>query len=132
MDYIYSMNTRLFINVLIADDAVEIRQRIAEAITELDSIAAVISKAKDGDEAYSLFESLRPDIAILDLQMPGLNGLDLIKAIRDKCSKIKILVVTVFDGPDFKNRCLEAGADAFLNKNAEFHLIPNTIQAIVN
>ena len=104
--------------VLVADDSPEIRTRLVEALLELGNLE-VIGPCTDGDEALQLFQAHSPDAVILDLQMPGIGGLDLITKIRERNTATIIIILTAHDSPVYRDRCLTAGANFFFSKNEE-------------
>ena len=108
--------------VLVADDSPEIVKRLLEQLAALDGLE-IIGPALNGLEALELFERHEPHGAILDFNMPGLNGLNLCKAIRERNSACLVIILTMTDGVELKKRCLEAGANFFLDKAVEFERV---------
>ena len=119
------------IKVLIADDAPEILARLTDVVLEVDGVE-LVGAAGDGDEAWRLIEALKPDSVILDLQMPGLNGLELLKLIRGLLPATLVIILTAYDSLQFRERCEEYGANYFLSKHSEFDRIPEILQARIN
>jgi DNA-binding NarL/FixJ family response regulator len=112
--------------VLIADDAPEMMRRLADALSGLPHLE-IVGAASDGDEALRLFAGENPDVAVIDLQMPGTNGLEVVRAIRRSNSNTLVIVLTMHDSPQLQTRCLEAGADYFLSKRTGFERIPEIL-----
>jgi CheY-like chemotaxis protein len=106
----YSSN----LTVLVADDAVEVAKRVV-ALLE-DEGVKVIGPARDGDEALELFNTLRPDVAVLDVSMPGLTGVEVARAIRETGGRCAIVMFTNHIEPSFAEECFAAGADHVLSK----------------
>ena len=77
----------------------------------------VVGEADDGIAAVELFKQCRPDITLMDLQMPGLNGIDATKAIRHLDPLARIIILTTFDGDVQVTRSLQAGASGYILKN---------------
>lgn len=105
------------IRVLVADDHPVVREGLRALISRRSDMT-VIAEASDGAEAVRLFNGHRPDVALIDLRMPGMDGVDAIKAIRQQFPAARIIVLTTFDGDEDIYRALRAGAKAYLLKDA--------------
>jgi DNA-binding NarL/FixJ family response regulator len=105
------------IRILIAEDHPIFRQGIV-AIIETEPGMTVVAQAKDGREAVELFRRHRPDIALIDLKMPELDGVGAITAIHAEFPRANVLVLTTFDRDEDIYRSLRAGARAYLLKDA--------------
>lgn len=104
------------IRVMIADDHPLLRSGIAAVLAHSQRIA-VVAEAGDGDQAVELFRQQRPDITLMDLQMPGLGGIAAIAAIRRIDPQARIIILTTFSGDAQIYRGLKAGASGYLLKN---------------
>jgi two-component system, NarL family, response regulator len=105
------------IGVLIADDHHLVRAGFVAIISrELDMV--VVGEAEDGRQACAVFSKVHPDVVLMDLRMPDLDGVQAIEAIRRIESQAKIIVLTTFDGEEDIFRGLAAGARAYLLKDA--------------
>lgn len=111
-----SDNSTAQIRVMIADDHPLLRSGIAAVLAHEPRIT-VVAEAGDGDLAVRLFEQHRPDITLMDLQMPGLGGIDAIAAIRRIDPQARIIILTTFSGDAQIYRGLKAGAAGYLLKN---------------
>jgi len=78
----------------------------------------VVGEAADGPQALRLVEQLRPDVALLDIQMPGLNGVEVSRQIRSRFPQVKILILTAYDDDAYVFAALQAGANGYLLKTA--------------
>jgi two-component system NarL family response regulator len=105
------------IRVLLADDHPVVREGLA-ALMRVASDIEVVGEAADGAEAVRLFRERRPDVALMDLRMPGMGGLEAIETIRRELPQARILVLTTFRGDEDIRRALEAGARGYLLKDA--------------
>ena len=105
------------IRILAVDDHPVVRQGIA-GLVSIQPDMVLVGEASDGREAIQQFRTHRPDITLMDLQMPGMNGLDALIAIRNECAEAKIIVLTTYAGDVQIIRALKAGAHAYLLKNA--------------
>lgn len=104
------------IRVMIADDHPLLRSGIAAVLSHSPRIL-VVAEAGDGDMAVELFRQQRPDITLMDLQMPGLGGIEAIAAIRRIDPQARIIILTTFSGDAQIYRGLKAGASGYLLKN---------------
>ncbi len=103
--------------VFLIDDNATFR-RIAVQFIETQPDIVVIGTAERGDQALELLPALKPDIALIDLAMPGLPGLETIPQLRALMPQLRIIALTVMDTPGFRQAALNAGADAFISKAA--------------
>lgn len=102
--------------LLIADDSTFLRQRLSHLITELAGIENIIY-AEDVPAAIKAIETEKPDVVVLDIQMPGGSGIDVLKKLRKENQKPVFIVFTNYPYPRFRKSCLAAGADFFLDKS---------------
>jgi DNA-binding NarL/FixJ family response regulator len=117
------------IRILAVDDHALVRQGIAVLIgTEPD--LTLVAEASNGREAIQQFRAQRPDITLMDLQMPEMNGLDAIIAIRGEFPDAKIIVLTTYKGDVQILRALKAGAQGYLLKNTIHKDLIDTIRAV--
>lgn len=105
------------IRILIVDDHPLLREGVA-AILEDRTDMLVVGEASDGAEAVERFRALQPDVTLMDLQMPGMNGLEAIIAIRADSPQARILVLTTYAGDVQAVRALKAGATGYLLKSS--------------
>src|SRR6266446_7159646 len=117
------------IRILSVDDHALIRQGIAGLVaTQTDM--TVVAEAANGREAIQQFHRHRPDITLMDLQMPAMNGLDAIIAIRGEFPKARMIVLTTYAGDVQAQRAVKAGAQAYLLKNLLHRELLQTIRAV--
>jgi DNA-binding NarL/FixJ family response regulator len=105
------------IRVLIVDDHPVLRDGVAAILGNQSDMEAV-GEARDGAEAVERFRALRPDVTLMDLQMPGMNGVDAILAIRAEHPNARIIVLTTYAGDAQAVRALKAGAAGYLLKSS--------------
>ena len=108
---------RSAIRILVVDDHPVLREGVT-AILETQPDMVVVGEACDGSEAVSRFRELRPDVTLMDLQMPGMDGVAAIKAIRAEYPRARILVLTTYEGDVQAVRALKAGATGYLLKSS--------------
>ncbi|MFN8458819.1 MAG: response regulator transcription factor [Anaerolineae bacterium] len=111
------------IKVLIADDSMIVRERLVTILNELAGIE-MVGQAENVTEAINAIEKLRPDVVILDIRMPGGSGIDVLHHIRQAGGGPMVIILTNYPFPEYRQRCLNAGADFFLDKSTEFDQIP--------
>jgi DNA-binding NarL/FixJ family response regulator len=121
------------IRVLVADDQELVRtglKMILDAQPDID----VVAQAQDGAEAVALARELRPDVCLIDIRMPGMNGLEATRALAgpDVGDPIAVVVITTFDLDEYVYGALKAGARGFLLKDAGPDLLHQAVQAAAN
>jgi DNA-binding NarL/FixJ family response regulator len=117
------------IRVLIADDHEIVRdglKRILAAHADLD----VAAEAASGDEALALVKAADYDVALLDMSMPGLSGMDLIKRLRIEKPKLRLLVLSMHGEQQYAARALKAGAAGYLNKDSAADSLVHAIRKV--
>ena len=123
------MNTGLKIKLLVVDDHPLLREGIA-AMVQGQNDMIVVAEAANGQEAINEFHLHRPDVTVIDLQMPIMNGIDAIKTIRAELPDARFIVLTTYQGDVQALRALKAGASAYLLKNMLRKELLDTIRAV--
>src|SRR6201996_6472427 len=117
------------IRILAVDDHALIRQGIVGLVAG-QSDMSVVAEASTGREAIQQFRTHRPDVTLMDLQMPEMSGVDAIIAIRNEFPEARIIVLTTYAGDVQILRALKAGARAYLLKNLLHKELLETIRAV--
>ncbi len=117
--------------IVIADDSSLLRERIRSLLNIINH-NSVVYEAENGAEALQLIREKEPDLAILDIRMPEMNGIEVLKKIRELKMKVKICILTNYDYPIYKKRCFEAGADYFLRKTENFEDINIIVTGLIH
>ena len=117
------------IRVLVVDDHHIVRRGIA-ALIATESTMSLVGEASNGREALQQFRIHRPDVTLMDLQLPEMCGLDAIIAIRNEFPEARILVLTTYSGDVQILRALKAGASAYLLKDVLYKELLEAIQAV--
>jgi DNA-binding NarL/FixJ family response regulator len=123
------MNSNAPIRILVADDHPVLRAGIAALIgTERDM--QVVAEAATGRETVERFRTVRPDVTLLDIQMPEMSGIDALIAIRSEFPTAKIIILTTYGGDVLAQRALKAGAYAYILKGLVRKDLLDTIRAV--
>jgi len=117
------------IKVVVADDHTILRQGIKALLDNQEGIE-VVGEAKDGREAIKTIEELLPDVILMDIAMPGLNGLEATRRIKKKFPKTKVVVLTMHANEEYIFQILNAGADGYLVKETAFQDLISAIHAV--
>jgi len=118
------------IKVLIADDHVFYREGVRAFLENAADIAVVVGEAGNGDEAITKAAALQPQVILMDLKMPGMNGIDATRRIHETNPKIGVLVLTMFDDDDSVFAAMRAGARGYLLKDADKDEVVRAIVAV--
>ena len=105
------------LRLLLVDDDNRFRDTLRHLIDQRDE-ADVLGEAGDGEEALRLAEALRPDVVLMDLAMPRMNGLEVTRRLKARWPSIVVIMITVHDDEVYRRTALAAGAEAFLVKKA--------------
>jgi DNA-binding NarL/FixJ family response regulator len=117
--------------VLIVEDSEIIQQRLMDVIADLPEMEVVGVT----DEAARAGESIQipnPDVVILDIRLRAGNGFDVLDGIKRNLRRPFIIVITNFAYPEYKEKCIQAGADYFLDKSSEFDRIPQILEDLIS
>src|ERR1700722_5721209 len=109
------MSTAASIRVMIADDHPVVCKGLA-AIIQAEAGMEVVGEASNGQQAVLLFQEHRPDVALIDLRMPEMGGVDAVRTIRNQFARAAIIILTTYKGDEDIYRGLEAGARGYLLK----------------
>ena len=115
--------------VFIADDSVVLRERLANMLADIPGIETV-GEAGEGLEATDAIQRLKPDLVILDIRMPGGNGIDALKSIKKETPTPTVIMLTAYPYPQYRKKCLEAGADYFFDKSTESQKVTTTLKQL--
>jgi len=119
------------IRLLIAEDHAIVRQGIRTIFNQTDTIT-VVAEAADGEEAVALFRQHQPDVAMIDLRMPKLEGVDTIAQIRQEFPDARLIILTTYNTDEDIYRGLSAGASGYLLKDTTAEELINAVQSVYN
>lgn len=117
------------IRVLLAEDQAMVRGALA-ALLRLESDIDVVGSVADGETAWREVQRLQPDVVVTDIEMPFLTGLELALRIRERGIPAKVVIVTTFARPGYLRRALEAGASAYLLKDAPASRLAEALRTV--
>jgi DNA-binding NarL/FixJ family response regulator len=117
------------IRVLIADDQALVRGGFHSILAGQDDIE-VVGEAEDGNEAVALVEELHPDVVLMDIRMPGIDGIEATRRIAARGLATRVLVLTTFDVDDYVYEAMKAGASGFLLKTAPPRQLADAVRTV--
>jgi DNA-binding NarL/FixJ family response regulator len=117
------------LKVLIADDSSLLRERIGEMISEIEGVE-LIGQAGDAQAALEAIRRLKPHVAILDIRMPKGSGIRVLAQVKGEPSPPIVIMFTAFPYPQYRQKCLEAGADYFFDKASEFERLAGLLETL--
>ena len=115
--------------VIVIEDHTAVRQMICQLVDATDNFQ-VIGDTGDGQEAYTLCLELRPDVVILDIMLPGLNGIEVLKRFSRHLRKTRVLVFSGYKNENLLKSCMLAGAHGFVEKSATLDVLKEAIQVV--
>jgi len=117
--------------VLIVDDNMNFVDRMIGLLDETDNIG-YINVASNYDEASRLLATDSPDVVLLDINLPGKNGIELLKSIKQNNHSCEVIMITNHADEYYRQQCQELGARHFLDKSNDFGLVPGIIRQYLN
>jgi two-component system response regulator DesR len=117
------------IRLLLADDQALVRGALA-ALLDLEPDLQVVAEVASGAEVVPAATEHRPDVALLDVEMPGLDGIEATRALKQALPATRVLIVTTFGRPGFLRRALQAGADGFLVKDTPARQLADAVRRV--
>ena len=111
--------------VLLVDDEREFVQTLSERLLMRDMGSAI---AYDGESALKLIKEDEPEVIIVDLQMPGMNGLEILRKVKETRPEIEVIILTGHGNEEDRKLCMELGAFAYLQKPLNINVLSETIQ----
>lgn len=115
------------IRVLLAEDQTMVRGALS-ALLALDGHIEVVAEVARGDEIMSAAERVLPDVALLDIELPGIDGLTVASTLRDRLPTIRVIILTTFGRPGYLRRAMEAGAIGYVLKDAPAESLATAIR----
>ena len=119
------------ISIMITDDHSMIREGL-KSLLELDDDIKVIAEAVDGRDCLDKLDVYRPDVLLLDINMPNMNGLEVLKELKARKSKVKVLVLTVHNETEYLMKAVDIGINGYVLKDSESAELKKAIRAIMD
>ncbi|ADD41762.1 response regulator transcription factor [Stackebrandtia nassauensis] len=119
------------VTVLIAEDQAMMRGALT-VLLNLEPDIEVIAEVAEGDRILPEAERVRPDVALLDIELPGMSGIDACALLRQRLPDCRVIIVTTFGRPGYLRRALDAGASGFLVKDGPVDGLARAIRSVVN
>jgi len=116
--------------ILLADDSVLILERLQQMLTIFPQVE-IVGSLKNGNEALQAIKILKPDLAILDIKMPGLSGLEVLTEIRKVDKTVKFIILTLYSSDFYKQMAIQSGADYFFSKVDDFEKVTLAVSEMV-
>lgn len=118
------------INIMITDDHSLIREGL-KSLLELDGDIKVIAEAVDGQDCLEKLETVHPDVLLLDINMPIMNGLEVLKNLKNRKNPVKVLVLTVHNEVEYLMKAVDIGINGYVLKDSESAVLKKAIASIV-
>lgn len=119
------------IKILICDDQMMVREGLKTILNNAEAGLEVVGTAQDGAEALELIPERQPDLVLMDLKMPVVNGVQATRQIRQKYPRVRVLVLTTYDADDWVFDAIRAGADGYLLKDADQTVLIAAIKDVI-
>ncbi len=123
------MSSTPLVRVVLADDHAVVRKGIREFLEE-DTSLRVVGEASDGEEAVALVAREKPDVAVFDIQMPRMNGMDATRRVKREFPNTRVLILTAYDDDPYIFASIQAGASGYLLKTASSDEICRAVRAV--
>lgn len=118
------------IKVMLADDHILMREGIRQLL-EFDGSIEVIAEANDGDECIEVLQEMKPQILLLDINMPKKNGIEVLEEIKKRNIDVKVLILTVHNEIEYLMKAIEIGVDGYILKDSESSELKKAINLII-
>ena len=108
--------------VFVVDDSVIVRERLITLLSEVPNVT-ITGEAEKARDAIAGIQKARPDIVVLDISMPGGSGIQVLETVKKERPSPMVIMLTNFDHPQYRQRCMQLGADHFLDKSSNFERV---------
>jgi DNA-binding NarL/FixJ family response regulator len=117
------------LKVFISDDSATIRKRLVAMALDLPGMD-VVGQAENAPGSLAAIRRTQPDVVILDIRMPGGNGLGVLREVKKMNPAPKVIIFTNYTHAQYRDKCEKAGADFFLDKSTEFDKLPQALEQV--
>jgi len=114
------------LKLFIADDSEAILESLSDLLVEIRGLE-IVGHAHNANEAIEKIKNSKPDVAILDIRMPGGSGIHVLETIKLYNKKILFIILTAYPYPQYRQICAEMGAEYFFDKSTEFHRVQEVL-----
>jgi two-component system nitrate/nitrite response regulator NarL len=115
------------VRVIVADDSPQVRRDLHQLL-ELTGEIEVVAEAADGQDAVCLAAALSPNVIVMDLQMPGMDGYEATLRIKNEVPNVRVIILSIHAGPEEQSRARAVGADHFVVKGESYEVLVNAIR----
>lgn len=112
--------------VVIADDSTLIRSRLQDVLLSFDQVE-IVGTCDNGTDTLKALQTLKPDLAIIDIKMPGLSGLEVLKEIRKENNILQIIILTLYGSEYYRQKAIEGGVNYFFSKVDDFEKVEKVV-----
>jgi DNA-binding NarL/FixJ family response regulator len=119
------------IRTLVVDDSPHFLRALCSFLQQHQPNLKVVATARNGEEALSLAQTLEPELVLLDVQMPGMNGVEAATRLGKQCPAIRVVMVTALDSPELRQACLNCGARGFVRKDDVLEELPSLLRKVL-
>ena len=119
------------IQVLLVDDHSMVREGIKQLL-ELDGDIKIIGEAGNGEQCLKMIDTLNPDVVLLDINMPQMNGLEVLEKLKEKKSKQKVLILTIHNEVEYLMRAVDIGVSGYVLKDSDSTVLKEAIYAVTD
>ncbi|MFZ4414814.1 MAG: response regulator transcription factor, partial [Bacteroidales bacterium] len=116
--------------ILLADDSVLMLDKLQEMLSNYPQVE-IVASLKNGNAILEAITQFKPDLAVIDLRMPGLNGLEVLKTVRKNDRNIAIIILTFFATDNYRLACMLSGADYFFSKVYDFEKVEQVVMSLL-
>jgi DNA-binding NarL/FixJ family response regulator len=117
--------------ILIVDDHEVVRDGLRNILLSLENIS-IAGEAGNGEDAIKMYNSVKPDLVIMDISMPGMNGIEATRIIKEKDPDAKILILTMHDNQEYLNQIIRSGAKGFILKNTDKEELLDAVKTVAS
>jgi len=117
--------------IIIVDDSPLVRERLISMCADLEGVQ-VVGEAENVLEAVRAIKRLHPDLVVLDIKMPLGSGIDVLRHIKKSDSSCKVIVLTNYPYPQYREKCKALGAEYFFDKSTEFEKVPEVLEQLLD
>jgi DNA-binding NarL/FixJ family response regulator len=119
------------ITIVLADDHKIVRDGLKSFLARIPDFV-VIAEAEDGEQLLSIFEEMMPDVALIDITMPRMNGLEALKQLHEQNPNAKVIILSMHEEPDYIMKAIQNGAKGYLLKNTDEKELESAIRSVAN